>query len=366
MAITFICVGLVLLIIGLIVGLKNIRTVYMNVISGIVIVIGTCFGLFGKQLQDLSSSEKSDKILKTGENTSDKIDILKSQNTELQLKGDSLNDRLEEQAQIIDKLRIENTDLYGKLSKSQQNILSNTERTLQPLSINGLSISLSYSLNNLKVKEVVANIFELKKQVEDMYSTAPPAVNGQRYLPETPGVIAFPNDDNKITTPISIDNEIFLSNSGFEIPNLVFQFSKKYPIEEKEKLKTGTYILKDFSDISLDFQSYQNIDPNKLQNIYIDFDNEKIIFNIQLARWHYKLDNGEIASFKDLFGKYLKVSAYYNAHDENQSKIEIVSVVLFNDKKRLQFVFNKTEKTKSQFDFNAAYIHIISPKDFLK
>ncbi|MFC1223061.1 hypothetical protein ACFE6N_04585 [Pedobacter sp. BG31] len=104
MAILLILLGAILLIIGMSFALKSIKPVYFNVISGAIIIIGTIFGLFGKQLQDLNSSEKSDKILFTSTNTEENVKELKN--------------TLEKQAQTIDELRRENTDLYSKLSSA--------------------------------------------------------------------------------------------------------------------------------------------------------------------------------------------------------------------------------------------------------
>ncbi len=78
MAITLIISGSILLIVGLTLSLKSIKPMYLNVIAGLIIIIGTFFGLFGKQLQDKSSSEKSDKILTTGASTEEKVDYLVS------------------------------------------------------------------------------------------------------------------------------------------------------------------------------------------------------------------------------------------------------------------------------------------------
>jgi hypothetical protein len=57
---------------------------YFNVIAGLIILLGSFFGLFGKQLQDKSSSEKSDKILQTSESTKLKVDDLKGDTKRLQ------------------------------------------------------------------------------------------------------------------------------------------------------------------------------------------------------------------------------------------------------------------------------------------
>ena len=365
MAIALIFLGLFILILGMSIGLKNIKPIQMNVISGIVIVIGTCFGLFGKKLQDLGSSEKSDKILLTGTNTNEKVDLLKNQNIELQKKADTLNNKLETQAETIDKLRLENTNLYDKLALSQTNIFNNTERTLQPLSINSLSVNLSYKFDNPKIKQTLSKILELKKQIENIYSTVPPAIDGKRYLPATPGIDAFPDDNNKISTPFVITDEVFINSMGFEIPNIVMQISKEYPTEKREKLKEGTHVLNSFSSFLLEMKSYQLLDPNKVNSVYVDIVNKKINFAIQIVQWHYTPTSGELSSFMDIFEKYLKVSVFYNYFQDNKSKIEIVSAFINNDKKRLQFLFNDIDKSKSKFEFNAAMIHVISKKDLI-
>ncbi len=65
MILILIIIGCLMLIIGLFFATKQIKPIQLNIISGIVIIIGTFFGLFGKFLQDKNSSEKSDKILNT-------------------------------------------------------------------------------------------------------------------------------------------------------------------------------------------------------------------------------------------------------------------------------------------------------------
>mgnify|MGYP001338065090 CR=1 FL=1 len=122
MAIPLIIIGALILIIGMILALKNIKPMYLNVIAGLIILIGTFFGLFGKQLQDQSSSEKSDKILKTGETTNEKVNSLTVQNTELKTQAVELNNKIDAQANTIDNLRAENADLYSKLSAASKDI----------------------------------------------------------------------------------------------------------------------------------------------------------------------------------------------------------------------------------------------------
>jgi uncharacterized membrane-anchored protein YhcB (DUF1043 family) len=124
-AITLIILGSILLIVGLIVSLKSIKPMYLNVIAGLIIIIGSFFGLFGKQLQDKSSSDKSDKILKTGTSTEEKVDYLKVQNAELTKQSELLKDKVEQQAKVIDNLMQENTGLYKKLAETALELNNN-------------------------------------------------------------------------------------------------------------------------------------------------------------------------------------------------------------------------------------------------
>lgn len=365
MTIPLIIFSLILLICGLILGQKQIKPVHMNVISGIVIVVGTLFGLFGKQLQDLNSSEKSDNILKTGINTNEKIDDLNSQNSELKLKADSLNKKLEIQSETIDRLRAENTDLYTKLSTSQGNILENTERTLQPLSINYVSTSLSYDFDNPIIQNIKLELFKIRNEIEVECSKYPPSVNGQRSIPGYDGITYFPDDDNKIKFSLIIQNEETINKLNFKCPNLTYQVFSKFPSEVKEK-QTGGGFLVTADRPSLELRSYEGQSIIKVQNISINFTLKKITVLLNVKDWHYTIDNGQISSFKDLFGKYLKVAAYYNGYLANQNKIEILSTIIINDKKRLQFIFDKNEKSKATIEFNASYIKLISDDNFYK
>ena len=355
MTILLIVSGLTLLIFGLVLGLKQIKPVHMNVISGVVIVIGTFFGLFGKQLQDLSSSEKSDNILKTGQNTNEKIDGLNTQNFELKVKADSLSSKLEIQSETIDRLRVENTDLYFKLASSQGSILENTERTLQPLSINYISTSISYDFDNPIIQSIKYELIKLKNEIEIECSKYTPSVNGQRKIPAYNGISFFPDENNKITYDLLIQNQDIINKLNFKSPNLTFQIFNKLPSETKTKQTDGTFIITpDYP--SLELNSYEGQPIIKVQNISIDFTRKKITILLSGKEWHYTKDNGEISSFKDLFGKYLKVLAYYGGYTNNQSKIEIVSTIIINDKKRLQFTFDKNDKSNATIEYNAAYL----------
>jgi len=365
MTISLIVFGLIFLVFGLFSGLKQIKPVHLNVISGIVIIVGTFFGLFGKQLQDLSSSEKSDTILKTGINTNVKIDELNSQNGELKIKADSLSKKLEAQSETIDRLRIENTDLYNKLAASQSSILENTERTLQPLSINYISTSLSYDFNNPNIQFIKEELLKIKKEIEIECAKYPPSINGQRAIPAYNGITYFPDENNKIKYSLIIESETIINKMKFKCPNLAFQIFNKFPSEIKVKYADGTSLVTPDKP-SLELTSYEGQSLVNVQNIMIDFIQNRITILLNVKQWHYTKDNGEISSFRDLFGKYLKVLAYYNGYINNQNKIEITATTIINDKKKLLFAFDKNDKSKSEIEFNASYLKLISESNFYK
>jgi len=153
MAITLIIIGALLLILGMTLGLKSIKPMYFNVVAGIIIVIGTFFGLFGKQLQDKSSSEKSDKILSNTVETSDQVKSLQTQNQGLQAQSKLLEEKMEFQHKIIDKLREENTDLYNKLANASSQIYKqvtggNSYCVIEP-NFNVANNQLSFSLRHI-------------------------------------------------------------------------------------------------------------------------------------------------------------------------------------------------------------------------
>jgi hypothetical protein len=76
-AFIFIITGSIILVMGVFMALKSTKPMYFNVVAGLIILVGRLFGLFGKQLQDKSSSEKSDIILKTGDRTFENTGVLK-------------------------------------------------------------------------------------------------------------------------------------------------------------------------------------------------------------------------------------------------------------------------------------------------
>lgn len=122
MAILLIISGIILLIVGMIIGLKGIKPFYFNLIAGFIVVIGTFFGLFGKMIQDKISADKTDKIIATGEMTNKSVERVKKQNENLTIKSDSMAKTIEKQALVIDSLRVENTDLHMKLAMVSNDI----------------------------------------------------------------------------------------------------------------------------------------------------------------------------------------------------------------------------------------------------
>lgn len=107
--------GFILLFIGMLLAYRHYKPITFNVIAACIVVGGTVGGILGKQAQDNSSSEKSRNILETGKSTESKVDVLQIQNNALSLKADK-------QAEVIDRLREENTSLYTKLAASSNNI----------------------------------------------------------------------------------------------------------------------------------------------------------------------------------------------------------------------------------------------------
>lgn len=297
--------GVFLTGLGLYLGLKNFDPKYFNVIAGSIITFLTLFGLFGKLLQDISSSE------------------------------------------------------------TQRQIKKNTERSLQPFVVSSFHVAIQYDLTNPVISSVSKKLEKLKIQIEELYSKAPPAVNGQRMLPSTPGIIAF-EQNNKIFGQVIIDNEDFLKNCGFICPSIKFQLSKQYPKESKTDNGDGTYLVNIDFPVSFELQTYPQIDQITLSKVIVDYNENKVIFHVSPVQWNYTLDNGEILSFTDLFGQFLKLSVYYNNWEDNKQKINIISMVLINDKKRLQFIFDPTEKSKSIVELNSASVHQISENDFIR
>ncbi len=74
MAIFLIIVGLLILIAGLLFGIKSMKPADFVLWAAIIAAIGVLFGAFGKRLQDLASSEKSNKILENTQKTGSSID----------------------------------------------------------------------------------------------------------------------------------------------------------------------------------------------------------------------------------------------------------------------------------------------------
>ncbi len=73
MAVLILFIGVLITIIGLALGLKNIETKVYNLTVTLVVVIVGIFGYLGKYIQDVKSSEKTDKIITTTTNTQENI-----------------------------------------------------------------------------------------------------------------------------------------------------------------------------------------------------------------------------------------------------------------------------------------------------
>jgi hypothetical protein len=296
--------GVILTVVGLFLGLKNFDPKYFNAIAGAIIVLLTLFGLFGKLFQDISSS------------------------------------------------------------KTQQEIKKNTERALQPFAVSSFNVFLQYEFDNPIIQKALDNINVLKVAQEKLLEKSPPAVNGQRTFEALPGLVVFP-EGNKITGNMIITDQNFLKNCEFPFLTIKFQLSPKLPRETKTRNADGT------NNIHYDFPVSFELEANEtdwfhLHQIIVDYKEKKLVVTIQPLQWHHNVDNGEIVSFQDLFGKYLKLSTYYWGWANNQKKIKILSMILMNDTKRMQFEFKPEEKSNSTIDPNSAFIHQINDIDFVK
>lgn len=305
MTIVILSLGVILVIIGLILGLKSFDPKYFNAIAGSIIAGITLFGLFGKLFQDIASSN------------------------------------------------------------IQQEIKKNTERNLQPFKITSLSVSLEYEFDNPIISNTLIKIDSIKKNIEELYSREPPAINGHRMLPSIPGIIAF-EENNKINNFMIIEDLNFLSSCDFPFPKIKLQLSSKYPTENETSNMDGTNSVKIDFPISFELETIPTPEHCILNHILVDYRTNKINFNITPARLQFTRDNGEILSFTDLYGKFLKLSSYYMSWKDNEKKFNIVSLILFNEYKRLQFVFDADEKSNSCIDSNIAYLHQIKETDFYK
>ena len=296
--------GVIIIIIGLILGLKNFDPKYFNAIAGSIIAGLTLFGLFGKLFQDISSSN------------------------------------------------------------TQQEIKKNTERNLQPFKITAFSVMLEYDFDNPKISNTLKKVDSVKNYLEDLYSKAPPAVNGQRMLPATPGIIAF-EENNKINGAMIIEDLNFLSTCNFPFPNIRLQFSSKYKPKIKNENGDDTLEVNHHFPICFEIETIPSPEFCYLTEIFIDYPAKKIKFTVRPSQWNCSFDSGEILSFTDIFGKFLKISSYYNSWKDNQKKINILGLTLFNENKKMAFSFDTKEKSNLLTDFNSAFIHQIKESDFV-
>ncbi len=250
--------------------------------------------------------------------------------------------------------------LQNSLIETQKSILKNTERSLQPFTVSSFQISLEYTFDNPIIEKSLKLVNDLKKELEDAYSKAPASVNGQRTLPSIPGVITFEEieNENKIKWINISGNQQLLRSCEFEIPIAKVQLFKEFP------KGNGSFSMT--TPIVFEFNTTPNLTTEELTSFTVDYERKKIIVHIAPKKWEYTMDSGDISSFTDLFNKFLMISVYYPSWQNNQVKLDIISMILINDKKRLQFIFTQAEKTFFRGDLNSAYIHQIHKKDFLK
>ncbi|WP_305953311.1 hypothetical protein [Emticicia oligotrophica] len=296
--------GVLLTILGLYLGLKHLDPKYFNATVGSIIAIFTLFSVFGNLSKEISSSQ------------------------------------------------------------TQKEIKENTERTLQPLSITSLLFTLEYKFDNPKLVTFLKNIYSLKAKQEKLLRKSSTATNGQREIEILPGLTFFEFGD-EITGSLIIDDPNFLKSCNFPFPKITLKFSPQYPKETKISNGDGTYTVNVDFPVSLELEA-NKIDAFTLNQVIVDFKESKVTATIQPLEWKYNLDNGKIVSFKDLFGKYLMLSAYYPYWKDNITKFSISSMTLVNERKKLNFTFTPEEKSGLSIVFNAEYLHKITDSDFYK
>jgi regulator of replication initiation timing len=126
MYLVLIIAALLILIIGMFLGMKSMKPLHFNFIAGLIIVVGTFFGLFGRQLQDKISGEKSDNILK---NTSDLQDQLAKLNQDIVEKNKEIVQLSETNIELGKK----NSELSIRLSEKAIDIHDLNKKIKYPL-----------------------------------------------------------------------------------------------------------------------------------------------------------------------------------------------------------------------------------------
>ena len=310
------------------------------------------------QNKTISNLEEQKDLQKDLQKKSNEIISL---NEKLNESSEEVSGKITEQASLIDKLRMENTDLYSKLANSQNLIFRNTERSLEPLSITNISTTLTFDFNDPNIATVKNHLFNIKKDLEIKCATYRAGVTNKSIFPDFSGIVYSPSESNKITDLLSIADQDLINKMDFVCPNLVYQIFTKEPSETKEKATDGTFLIKR-DNPSLELK-YDGRSEHVLENVMVSFINEKITILLKVKEWNYTKNNGEIVSFRDLYDRHLKVSAFYNGYQNNLIKMAINDATIVNDKKKIYLIFSINDKSKSEIEYNAAFTKVISEKD---
>ncbi len=170
---------------------------------------------------------------------------------------------------------------------------------------------------------------------------------------------------NEITGILILDDQLFLKSCNLPFPIITLRFSPQSPIETKTSNGDGTNTGKVDFPVSLELEA-NKVDAFRLNQVIVDFKENKLTATIQPLEWNYNLYNGKIVSFKDLFGKFLMLSAYFPSWKDNVSKFSVIALTLVNERKKLNFTFTPEEKSNLTLVLNAEYLHKITDTDFYK
>jgi hypothetical protein len=209
-----------------------------------------------------SDSEHSIRGLR--QSTVEKIDSLKAQNNELKERSIELSDKIETQAETIDKLRIENADLYAKLAASSKEIYSRITGGDSYCVFEVFFDGANKPLFNLKLvgttplKNVTVTIQDLARRVfliertakNDWSSPLVPQINSNTtYGLQYPSI--YPNTSiENIPIPVEDDQKdirmiiwIYLDNGGLFETLEVSNFRDNRNRNHKLELRKGDEIL---------------------------------------------------------------------------------------------------------------------------
>ncbi len=244
MYLLLIILGAVSLFIGMLLAMKSMKPMHFTVLAGIIVIVGTLFGIFGKLLQDQSNSNNTTNILGKSDSLQTKIDKLDLEIAE----RDSM---LLEQSNKNVKLSELNSEMSIRLSEKALDIYDINKKIKYPLPD---FVTVSY--------QIYFKLDEKSQEIADsLLSTL--SLNSNSF-----DIISF-ELTNKLFSPVNY---------------MSIAFSKDYKISKE------TYNLSNPLLLSLS----ANITP---MNSRVTYNQDKTTFlltieNLQLTKDIYKFDSG--------------------------------------------------------------------------